>query len=96
MSEEIVAQAKVDERAKKTTGQRRINFLWESTQAIVAVSVTITTLSVCATLIIRGGSEVGAFLLLSNVFFLIVGTYFQRTNHTKSSGSSSENSDEQR
>jgi hypothetical protein len=71
----------------KSHGQRRINLIWELTQASVAITVTVTTLVVCAILITStpGGSE-GAFLLLSNVFFLIVGTYFQRTNHTKTGG----------
>lgn len=68
-----------------TAGHRRINLIWEVTQAMVAGSVTIATLIVCAWTIIYGKSPDGAFQLLSNVFFLVVGTYFQRTNHTKSS-----------
>lgn len=72
----------------KSFGQRRINLMWEATQAVVAVSVTLTTLGTCAYLVTHDRGSEGAFLLLSNVFFLVVGTYFQRTNHTKSSGSS--------
>lgn len=64
---------------------RRINMMWETTQAIVAIAVTLTTLGTCAYLVVKGDGAMGAFLLLSNVFFLVVGTYFQRTNHTKSS-----------
>lgn len=72
-----------------TAGQRRINIIWEVTQALVALAVTATTLIVAGTMASRTDGN-GAFLLLSNVFFLVVGTYFQRTNHTKSSGSISE------
>lgn len=90
-SEQDVSQAipatTTAEQQRMTVGQRRINLIWEVTQAIVALSVTITTLGVCAYQVIHGSAEMGAFLLLSNVFFLVVGTYFQRTNHTKSSGS---------
>ena len=92
----VKVQAKVDEQAKKTIGQRRINFLWEATQAIIAISVSLTTLSVCASLILKGEVSTGAFLLLSNVFFLVVGTYFQRTNHTKSSSGSGEREEDHR
>jgi len=69
-----------------TAGQRRVNLVWEFTQAAIALLVTGTTLGVCALLVYTGKSDQGAFLLLSNVFFLVVGTYFQRTNHTKTGG----------
>lgn len=69
-----------------TYGQRRINIIWEVTQAAVAIAVTFTTLYVAARLAINEKGETAAFLLLSNVFFLVVGTYFQRTNHTKVGG----------
>lgn len=88
VSEHVQVQQSADIEAsiKRTEGQRNINATWERTQAIIAVSVTLTVLAVSAILIIRGEGELGAFLLLSNVFFLVVGSYFQRTNHTKSSG----------
>lgn len=84
---DVIPSTTTSEQDRKTAGQRRINFTWEATQAAIAITVTITTLYVCARLIVRPEGNEGAFLLLSNVFFLIVGTYFQRTNHTKSSGS---------
>lgn len=71
---------------RATYGQRRINLIWESTQAVVALSVTLSTLYVSASLAMSDESQTAAFLLLSNVFFLVVGTYFQRTNHTKVGG----------
>lgn len=67
-------------------GQRRINLIWEVTQGVIAILVTATTLSVCVALALTDRAGEGAFLLLSNVFFLVVGTYFQRTNHTRVGG----------
>lgn len=66
-------------------GQRRINLIWEITQAFVAISVTGSTLYVAAQLAVKGGTET-PFLLLSNAFFLVVGTYITRTNHQKIGG----------
>lgn len=74
------------EQSRKTSGQRRINLIWETTQAIIALGVTGGTLYVAARLALRQQAEVGAFLLLSNAFFLVIGFYFSRTNHTKTGG----------
>ncbi len=86
MTEEAKSPTTTAEEDRATHGQRRINVMWETTQAIVAIAVTMTTLGVCAYLVVNGANPDGAFLLLSNVFFLVVGTYFQRTNHTKIGG----------
>lgn len=71
-----------------TAGQRAINVMWESTQRVIAISVCSVTLILCGYLLVKGevSERVPAFMLLSNVFFLVVGTYFQRTNHTKVGG----------
>lgn len=70
-----------------THGQRRINLIWEITQAIIAVVVTLGTLAISAAMVLRGSdSSATAFLLLSNAFFMIVTSYFQRTNHTRTGG----------
>ncbi len=55
---------------------------------IIAILVTVFVLVICAYLVGFGAAELRllAFSLLSNVFFLVVGTYFQRTNHTKTGG----------
>lgn len=82
----VLSPATTAEQNRASVGQRRINLIWETTQAVIAVSVTITTLAVSGTMAVKGDGGTAAFLLLSNVFFLVVGTYFQRTNHTKSSG----------
>jgi len=59
-------------------GQRRINLVWEITQASIAVSITLAVIW-CA---VQGivSQE------LTNAFFLIVGFYFSRTNHTAIGG----------
>jgi len=69
-------------------GQRHINVMWERTQQVIAISVTLVTLGMCIYIAVFGqpSAAQSAFSLLSNVFFLIVGTYFQRTNHTKVGG----------
>lgn len=54
-------------------GQRRINLIWEFTQAIIAVSIT-WAIVYCQ--INKINSEI-----LNNAFFLIVTMYYVRTNH---------------
>ena len=76
------------EEGLRTSGQRRVNIIWEVTQAVIAVFVTVGTVFVSGILIVRDGNSgaATAFLLLSNAFFMIVTSYFQRTNHTRSGG----------
>lgn len=71
-----------------TAGQRHINVMWESTQRAIAIAVTIAVLGVCLWIVVKGPEplQIPAFTVLSSVFFLVVGTYFQRTNHTKVGG----------
>lgn len=69
-----------------TAGQRRINLIWEWTQSLIAVLVTIATLVASTVLTLRSDVNVAAFILLSNAFFLIVGFYFGRTNHQRVGG----------
>lgn len=70
-----------------SAGQRRVNILWEVTQAAIAIIVTCGTMYVAAVLVLQGSATAAtAFLLLSNAFFMIVTSYFQRTNHTRTGG----------
>lgn len=72
---------------RHTASQRRVNLIWEYTQAIIAIIVTVGTLLIAGVLVLRGdGTSATAFLLLSNAFFMIVTSYFQRTNHTRVGG----------
>ena len=74
------------EEDKHSLGQRRVNLIWEITQAIIAVAVTFTTLFSAARMALRGNTGDAAFLLLSNAFFLVIGFYFGRTNHQRVGG----------
>lgn len=69
-------------------GQRHINVKWESTQQIIAIAVAVDALIICSFVILWGDSGLrqAAFLFVTNLAFLVVGTYFQRTNHTKVGG----------
>ena len=56
-----------------THGQRRINLIWEATQAFIAVMITGAKIYTS----INGIKSEE----LTNAFFLIVSMYFVRTNH---------------
>lgn len=56
-----------------TAGQRRINLVWEFTQAVIAILIT-GAVVYCQ--IHRIEAQI-----LSNAFFLIISMYFIRTNH---------------
>jgi hypothetical protein len=63
-----------------TAGQRKVNLIWEYTQAFVAVIVVAVNLAVEAHAAFT--KTVDAIPpTLSNAMFLIVGFYFSRTNH---------------
>lgn len=62
-----------EEQNTVTAGQRRINFIWECTQAMIAITITF---AIIYNAINKIESDV-----LTNAFFLIVSMYFVRTNH---------------
>ena len=91
ISAERTAVARVsDETSLRTSGQRKINLIWEITQATVTILVVSATLFVAGALVLSDGesndNRAAAFLLLSNGFFMIVTAYYQRTNHTRTGG----------
>lgn len=68
-----------------TAGQRKINLLWEYTQASIALFSTVVVGSLGSYLAIQGRTDdFPPFLALA--YGLIMGCYFQRTNHTKIGG----------
>jgi Na+/phosphate symporter len=83
---DVVAAKTTAEEDRHSQGQRRINVIWEGTQAIIAVTVTGATLYVAAMLALKDAGQTAAFLLLSNAFFLVIGFYFGRTNHQRVGG----------
>lgn len=73
------------EEDRHSAGQRGINRIWELTQSTIAIAITIATIVICFILVWRGDIR-ECLILISNAFFLIVGFYFGRTNHTKVGG----------
>jgi hypothetical protein len=66
------------EENRHASGQRRVNIIWEATQATIALTVAIATVYAALQ-----GIESAA---LGNAFFLVVGFYFGRTNHERVGG----------
>ena len=65
-------------------GQRRINLIWEHTQAIIALMVVVANLIAGIATVFGKGKEIPAGL--SNTLFLVIGFYFSRTNHAAVGG----------
>lgn len=98
---ERTAAARIsDETSLRTSGQRKINLIWEATQAVVTVLVVSSTLYIAGSLVLSSTSDNSdrgaAFLLLSNAFFMIVTAYYQRTNHVRTGGVGGRNVDTDR
>lgn len=78
ITDAVAAPKTTAEEDRKTAGQRRVNILWEATQAFVTLAIT------CA--------EVYAQLnaidskMLDAAFFAVISTYLARTNHSKIGG----------
>lgn len=66
------------EQDRKTAGQRRINVIWEVTQASVTILITVAAIF-CA--IQKIDADV-----LNFAFVAVISTYYARTNHTKVGG----------
>lgn len=58
-----------------TAGQRKVNLIWEVTQAVIAISITWAIIYIKIKNIQADNKE------LFYAFFLIVSMYFVRTNH---------------
>jgi HD-like signal output (HDOD) protein len=95
LPEDSTAPTTTAEQNLSTAGQRHINVMWERTQQIIAVSVTTIVLGAAVYVVVMGAPEDRrvAFALLSNIGMLVIATYFQRTNHTKTGGTGERPSD---
>lgn|SRR5678816_2803916 len=69
-----------------TAGQRRINLIWEITQAIIAVLVVGANMAVAIAQGLGATSSREFPSILSSALFLVVGFYFSRTNHAAIGG----------
>lgn len=73
-------------------GQRKINFIWELTQALIAIAVVISNMAL-ALVPVFTAREAKAPESVINALFLIVGFYFSRTNHAAIGGIGSKPND---
>jgi hypothetical protein len=76
------------EEEKHSLGQRRVNLIWEYTQAFIAISVVVTLLVAIAISVLRG-DPINAMAIAEKMAILIIGFYFGRTNHQRVGGVSS-------
>lgn len=83
-----VAPTTTKEQDRTTLGQRRINLVWELTQAIIAFAITLTA-AYCEINKIEAPTLRAAFLMVLTM-------YFVRTNHQKIGGVGGADSREQR
>lgn len=67
-----------------TAGQRKVNLIWEYTQALIAIMVVIT--SMISGVIGQLHSEMQVPNLIGVAFGMITGFYFSRTNHAAIGG----------
>jgi len=84
--ERSVAPTTTSEQDLRTAGQRRINLIWEYTQALIALVIVTANIAYIFTLIFVGETTQAAIQaagLLANAFFLVIGFYFGRTNHAR-------------
>jgi hypothetical protein len=63
-----------------TAGQRKVNLIWEYTQALIAISVVLSTMGTAVFMEISGKMD-QIPTIFSFAFGTIVGFYFSRTNH---------------
>lgn len=67
-------------------GQRKVNLIWEYTQAFVAISVVLANLAVGVIFAVRRIPAGEYPFVLSSSLFLVIGFYFSRTNHSAIGG----------
>lgn len=76
-------------------GQRKINLIWEYTQAIIAIFVVVVNM-IAALYNVFVGKDVDVPMILSSSLFLIIGFYFSRTNHQAIGGIGSKPNEKQK
>lgn len=91
VTKETKSPSTIDAEVLRTAGQRKINAIWEYTQAFIAGMTVTTVLLVAAKLAAFSmdsatGQQVAAFVFLTGVANLVIGFYFGRTNHQRVGG----------
>jgi len=67
----------------RTAGQRRINLIWEYSQAIIAIIIVSANVLYAFIPMFFAVVEQNKSDMLPNAFFLVIGFYFGRTNHAR-------------
>lgn len=67
-------------------GQRRINIIWEVTQAIIAIVVVFANMLPPLISMMNGKPLANTPEAVTNTLFLVIGFYFSRTNHAAIGG----------
>lgn len=79
--------ATTSEQDRHSAGQRRINIIWEVTQAAIALSVIWGTIGAAIWISVYDPmNRLMAFLFMSNAVSIVIGFYFGRTNHQRIGG----------
>jgi len=66
-----------------TASQRRVNLVWEYTQAAIAIIVVVATV-ICG--VVGMVKDISVPTIISVAFGMITGFYFSRTNHASIGG----------
>lgn len=85
ISEPMAANTTAQEDMTKA-GQRKINMIWEVTQAYIAFVVVTVNMVAGMIFTVRQKDFSDYPFILSSSLFLIIGFYFSRTNHTAIGG----------
>lgn len=80
ISEQPVAPTTTTQQDLVVQGQRKVNLIWEYTQAFIAIVVILANM-VAALFNVFNNRDINVPFILSSSLFLIVGFYFSRTNH---------------
>jgi protein-S-isoprenylcysteine O-methyltransferase Ste14 len=76
-------------------GQRKVNLIWERTQAFIAITVVLLSMLAAFVVVVVGrmvghvasdASLASAWTILATAVGLVVGFYFSRTNHASIGG----------
>lgn len=78
IEEDLETKGLREARVLKTSGQRKVNLIWESTQGVIAFAVTVAVIY-CDVMQIKTEN-------LGKAFVLIIAIYFVRMNHVKTGG----------
>lgn len=83
--ERSVAPTTTTQQDLTTAGQRRVNLIWEYTQAAIAIVVVLANIIVAVFNAVTLTNNEHPDILTSSLF-LVIGFYFSRTNHAQIGG----------